>query len=200
MIVIGLTGGIGSEKSTVAQYLAELGAAVIDADKVGHEAFQSGTALWNEVVLAFGKEIVAPGGEIDRKKLGQVVFNSPEARERLNKMMWSRIWETMVHRIDDLRRQNTEVVVIEAFGLIEAGWDKLVDQVWVTVVPEKMVVERLKKQRGMTEAEIHVRIRSQLSNEERIKHADVVVRNEGKPEELKVKVKELWQHLQPLNH
>ena len=194
-IVIGLTGGIGSGKSTVAQYLAELGAVVIDADKVGHEAFKPGTPLYSEVVAAFGKEIITPDGEIDRKKLGQVVFANPEARERLNRIMWSGIWEMIVHRIDDLRKLNTGVVVVEAFGLIEAGWDKLVDKVWVIVVPEKIVVERLKEQRGLTEVDILARIRSQLPNEERTRHADVVIRNEGKLEEVKAKVQALWKHL-----
>jgi dephospho-CoA kinase len=195
-IIIGLTGGIGSGKSTVAQYLAELGAVVIDADKVGHEAFQPGTPLYNEVISAFGKEIIASDGNIDRKKLGQVVFADPEARERLNQMTWSRIWEMIVARINNLRQQNMDVVVVEAFGLIEAGWHKLVDRVWVVSVSEKAVVDRLKKQRGMTEAEILARIRSQPSNEERMKYADVVIRNEGKPEEVRRKVGELWKTLQ----
>ena len=193
--VIGLTGGIGSGKSTIAQYLAELGAVVIDADKVGHEAFKQGSSLYSEVVATFGKEVVSADGEIDRKKLGQVVFTNPEARERLNRMTWSRIWEMISLHIDDLRKKNTGVVVVEAFGLVEAGWHKLVDKVWVTVVSEKIVVERLKKQRGMTEKEILARIHSQPSNEERIKHADTVIRNEGSPEEVRGKVRELWTSL-----
>jgi len=195
-IIIGLTGGIGSGKSTVAQYLAEFGAVVIDADKVGHEAFQPGTPLYREVVAAFGRQVVTPGGEIDRKKLGQIVFADPEARERLNRMTWSRIWEMIVLRIDELRKCNTGVIVVEAFGLIEAGWHKLVDRVWVTAVSEKVVVERLQKQRGMTETEILARIRSQLSNEERIRYSDVVLWNEGTPEEVRGKVRELWKNLQ----
>ena len=193
---VGLTGGIGSGKSTVAQYLAEFGAVVIDADKVGHEAFQPGTPLYREVVAAFGRQVVTPGGEIDRKKLGQIVFADPEARERLNRMTWSRIWEMIVLRIDELRKCNTGVIVVEAFGLIEAGWHKLVDRVWVTAVSEKVVVERLQKQRGMTETEILARIRSQLSNEERIRYSDVVLWNEGTPEEVRGKVRELWKNLQ----
>ena len=195
-IIIGLTGGIGSGKSTIAQYLAEFGAVVIDADKVGHEAFQPDTPLYREVVTAFGREVVTSGGEIDRKKLGQIVFADPEARERLNRMMWSRIWEMIAVRINELRKRNIGVVVVEAFGLIEAGWHKLVDRVWVTAVSEKAVVERLQKQRGMTETEILARIHSQPLNEERIKHADVVIWNEGTPEEVRRKVRELWKNLQ----
>ena len=195
-IVLGLTGGIGSGKSTVAQNLAELGAGVIDADKVGHEVFMSGTPAYRDVIDGFGKEIVTPAGEIDRKKLGQIVFDDTKARERLNRIMWSRIWEMIDLRIDALRKQNTSVVVVEAFGLIEAGWTSLVDQVWVTVVSERVVVERLKKQRSLAEEETLARIRAQLSVQERLKYADVVINNDGKPEEVKARVKELWDKLQ----
>ena len=195
-IVIGLTGGIGSGKSTIAQYLAELGAVVIDADKVGHEAFVPGTPAYRDVIDAFGKEVMTPTGEIDRKKLGQIVFDDTSARGRLNRIMWSRIWEMIDLRIDTLRKRNTGVVVVEAFGLIEAGWTSLMDQVWVAVVSESVVVERLKKQRNLAEEETLARIRSQLSVQERLRYADVVIDNDGKPEEVKARVRELWDKLQ----
>ncbi len=194
-IVIGLTGGIGSGKSTISRYLEELGAGVIDADKVGHQAFEPGTAAWRDVVDAFGRDVVAPSGEIDRKKLGQIVFEDAKARETLNHIMWSCIWEMISVRIDEFKRLNTDVVVVEAFGLIEAGWDKLVDQVWVTVASEKSVLERLKKQRKMSESDILSRIRSQLSVEDRTRIADVVIQNEGDPEEVRSKVREYWSQL-----
>ena len=92
MKVIGLTGGIGSGKSTVSRFLAELGAVVIDADKVGHEAFKPDTELWREVVAAFGKQVIAPDGNIDRKKLGEIVFGNPEALSRLNQIMHPRMY------------------------------------------------------------------------------------------------------------
>jgi len=194
-IVIGLTGGIGSGKSTISRYLEELGAGVIDADKVGHEALKPGTAAWRDVVSVFGRDVVTPSGEIDRKKLGQIVFEDAKARERLNHILWSRIWEMIVVRIEEFRRMNTDVVVVEAFGLIEAGWDKLVDQVWVTVASEKAVLERLKKQRNMSEVDILSRMRSQLSVDERTRCADVVIQNEGDPDEVRSKVREQWSHL-----
>jgi len=191
-IVIGLTGGIGSGKSTVARCLAELGAAHIDADKVGHEAFKPGTPQFADVVAAFGNDILAPNGEIDRKKLGQIVFNSPEARTRLNQIMWSGMREIVKQQIEEYRRQGVGVVVLEAFGLIEAGWTSLVDKVWVTVASEKVVVDRLKKGRDLEEGDVLARIRSQMSNEERTRHADVIIRNDGGPEELKAAVREAW--------
>jgi dephospho-CoA kinase len=194
-IVIGLTGGIGSGKSTISRYLEELGAGVIDADKVGHEVLRPGTAAWGDVVSVFGRDVVGPSGEIDRKKLAQIVFEDAKAREKLNQIMWSRIWELIVGRIDEFRTMNADVVVVEAFGLIEAGWYKLVDQVWVTVASENAVLERLKKQRNMSEADILSRMRSQMSVEDRTRYADVVIQNEGDPDEVRSKVREQWSQL-----
>ena len=193
--VIGLTGGIGSGKSTVSQYLAELGAIIIDADKVGHEAFQPDTEAWHEVVAAFGKQILTPGGEIDRQKLGEIVFAHPDSLSRLNQIMHPRMYDMIEARIEEYRRQAVAVVVIEAAILIEANWTPLVDEVWVTVAPEDMVLERVKKQRGLAENQVLARIRSQLSVEERTKHADVVINNDGKLDEMKVKVREQWERL-----
>ncbi|MFC1977765.1 dephospho-CoA kinase [Chloroflexota bacterium] len=195
MKVIGLTGGIGSGKSTVSQCLAELGAVVLDADKVGHEAFKPDTEAWREVVAAFGRQIIAPGGEIDRKKLGEIVFSQPESLSRLNQIMHPRMYDMMKVQIEEYRRQGADVVVLEAAVLIEANWTSLVDEVWVTVAREAAVLERLKQQRGLAEEQTLARIRSQLSAEERAKHADVVINNDGDLDEMKSKVKELWERL-----
>ncbi len=193
--VIGLTGGIGSGKSTVSQYLAELGAVILDADKVGHEAFKPNTQTWHEVVAAFGKQIVTPSGEIDRKKLGEIVFSHPESLSRLNQIMHPRMYDMMQAQIEEYRRQGVDVVVLEAAILIEANWTSLVDEVWVTVAPEAVVLERLKQQRGLEEEQTLARIRTQLSSEERVKHADVIINNDGDLNEVKAKVKELWEKL-----
>ncbi len=190
--VIGLTGGIGSGKSTVSQCLAELGAVILDADKVGHEAFKPNTGTWREVVAAFGKQIVTPSGEIDRKKLGEIVFGHPESLSRLNQIMHPRMYDMMKAQIEEYRRQGVDVIVLEAAILIEANWTSLVDEVWVTLAPEAMVLERLKQQRGLEEVQTLARIRSQLSSEERSKHANVIINNDGDLDEVKVKVKELW--------
>ncbi|MBI3040948.1 MAG: dephospho-CoA kinase [Chloroflexi bacterium] len=169
--VIGLTGGIGSGKSTASQCLAELGAVILDADKVGHEAFQPNTDAWHEVVAAFGRQVIAPGGEIDRKKLGEIVFSQPQSLARLNQIMHPRMYEMMKARIEEYRRQGVDVVVVEAAILIEANWMPLVDEVWVTVSSETAVLERLKRQRGLAEEQTLARIHSQLATEERLKHA-----------------------------
>ena len=193
--VIGLTGGIGSGKSTVSQFLMELGAVILDADKVGHEAFKPNTEAWREVVAAFGRQILTPGGEVDRKKLGEIVFSQPEALSRLNQIMHPRMYDMMKAQIEEYRRQGVDVVVLEAAILIEANWTSLVDEVWATVAPETMVLQRLKEQRGIEKEQTLARIRSQLSAEERIKHADVVINNEGDLDVVKARVKGLWERL-----
>ena len=195
MKVIGLTGGIGSGKSTVAQFLAELGAVVLDADKVGHVAFKPGTEAWREVVAAFGRQILTPDGEIDRRKLGEVVFGNPEALLRLNQIMHPQIDKMVKAQFEEYRRQGVRVVVLEIPLLLETGGTSLVDEVWVTVTSESTVLRRLEERSGLSRQQSLARIRSQMSNEERVKHADEVINNDDSLDELKAKVKELWQKL-----
>jgi len=196
MKVIGLTGGIGSGKSTVAQFLAELGAVIINADEVGHEAFQPGTEIWREVVAAFGPQIITRDNVIDREKLGTIVFNDAGARAKLNRIMHPPIYQMVKAQIDRCRRQGVGVVVLEAPLLLEAGWTSLVDEVWVTAASETTVLKRLRERSGLSGSASLARIRSQLPSEERIKHADVVIANDGNLAGLKAKVKELWENLQ----
>ena len=193
--VIGLTGGIGSGKSTVSQFLMELGAVIIDADKVGHEAFLPDTPAWRDVTAAFGQDIITPSGEIDRKKLGEIVFNDPESLSRLNRIMHPRMYDMMQARIEEYRKQGVAVVVVEAAILIEANWQSLVDEIWVTVTPEDTVIKRLKEQRGLDEEQTRARIRSQLANDERMKYADVLINNNGDLDEIGAEVKALWDKL-----
>jgi len=195
MKVIGLTGGIGSGKSTVSQFLAELGAVILNADEVGHEAFKPDSEGWREVVTAFGRQILIPNGNIDRQKLGEIVFGHPECLSRLNQIMHPRIYDRVKAQLAEYRRQGTRVVVLEAPLLLEAGWTPLVDEVWVTTTPKATVLKRLEERSGMSQAESLTRIRSQLSSGERVKHADVVINTDCSLNELKSKVKELWQRL-----
>jgi len=198
MKVIGLTGGIGSGKSTVSRFLEEMGAVTIDADKVGHEAFKPGTETWREVVAAFGKEILNPDGEIDRQKLGKIVFSDSQALARLNQIVHPRIYALAKAKIEDYRRRGVGVVVLEAPLLLEVGRPSLadeVDEVWVTVAPEAVVLKRLEKKTGLSQAQSRARIRSQLPSKERLKHADVVINTDCRLDELKAKVEKLWRRL-----
>ncbi len=196
MKVIGLTGGIGSGKSTVAQFLVELGAVILDADKIGHEAFRPDSGGWREVVAAFGRQILAPDGNIDRKKLGEIVFGNPESLSQLNQIMHPRMYDMVKAQLEEYRRQGMRVAVLEASLLLEAGWTSLVDEVWVTTASESTVLKRLEERTGLSQAESLARIRSQLPSAERARHADVVINTDCGLDELKSKVKELWQRLQ----
>ena len=196
MKVIGLTGGIGSGKSTVSRFLAELGAIIVDADRVGHDTFKPGTELWREVVAAFGQQIVTPSGGIDRKKLGEIVFGSAESLSRLNQMMHPRMCDMVKARLEGYQRQGVEVVAIEVPLLIEADWTSLVDEVWVTTTSEATVLKRLQERAGLSKEETLTRIRSQLSSEERIKRADVVINTDCSLDEVKTRVKGLWARFQ----
>ncbi len=195
MKVIGLTGGIGSGKSTVSKFLAELGAVIIDADKVGHEAFQPGTDAWREVVAAFGTDILDEKGYIDRHKLGRKVFGNGEEMSRLNQIMHPRMFETVKQAIGQYRAKGTRVVVLEATLLIEAGWRPLVDEVWVTIAPEQIIIQRLRERSGLSEGEALARIRSQVPPQERLKHADVVIDTNCSLDDLKTEIQTLWEKL-----
>ncbi|MCJ7764096.1 MAG: dephospho-CoA kinase, partial [Dehalococcoidales bacterium] len=187
MKVIGLTGGIGSGKSTVAGFLAVLGAVIIDADKVGHEILESDGEARRQAIDTFGQNIIVPGGKIDRKKLGNIVFDNPEALSRLNRIMHPRISEVVKAQLEQYRRQGVDIVAIEAPLLIEAGWDTKVDNVWVTTAPRAAIFKRL-EQLGLSRTESMARIRSQLPHREQVKHADVVINTDCSIDELEGKV------------
>jgi len=195
MKIIGLTGGTGSGKSTVSKFLAHLGAVVIDADKVGHEVFKPGTKAWQEVVDAFGQGIISADGTIDRRKLGEIVFSNPDARAKLNQVMHPLIYEQVKSRIEEYGRKGVAIIIVEAPLLLEVGWKSLVDEVWVTSASEATVIKRLKEQKGLPEAQSLARIRAQLTDEERIRQADVVIDTDCALDELKERVEALWRKL-----
>jgi len=195
MIVIGLTGGICSGKSTVSGFLAELGAVTVSADEIGHEAFQPYSRTWHEVVQAFGRGILKEGDEIDRQKLGGIVFNDAHALARLNRIMHPAMHRVAQERIERLEQQGIKVIVLEAPLLVEANWLDLVDQVWVTVASEPTVLSRCCRRSGLSEAQARARISSQLPSEERLKYADVVIDTDVSLDEVKARVKELWERL-----
>ena len=212
MVVIGVTGNIGSGKSTVCQILARLGATVIDADRLAHEAYQPHSQTWRELIDTFGRDIVKPDEEIDRQKLGQIVFSDPDALAQLNQIVHPKAYRLAQERIADCRRQGAKVVVVEATLLIEAGWtatspDKgsggrghpfsppLVDVVWLVVAPEAVIVQRVKEQQELAESQILARLKSQMPAEEKAKYADAVIYNDGDIPRLEARVTELWNTL-----
>ena len=176
MFVIGLTGGIGTGKSEVSDILGNLGAAVINADIIGHQAYLPETKTWKAIIDEFGVDIIAPDRTIDRKKLGAIVFGDPKRLAILNAIMFPAIYEIIQDRILDLEHSGWNVVVVEAALFIEAKWNSLSDEIWVTVASKSVVIERIKKRNNLDEQAIKARIDSQMSQDERIKHADVHIK------------------------
>ena len=193
MRVVGLTGGIGSGKSTVAKLFAERGARVIDADKIGHEVYRPGTPGWEQVVAAFGREVVAADGTIDRGVLGHKVFTDPEARRTLNAIVHPLIGLEIVAQLEAARAAGDQVpVVIEAALLLDAGWRPLADIVVLVVAPRERVIERIQQQRGLSPADIEARMAAQIGDAERRRLADIVIDNGGSMAELRAAVDAAW--------
>ncbi len=195
MHTIGLTGGIASGKSTVAEFFREQGVPVIDADILGHRTYDPGTSTFADVVDAFGSDIVAADGSIDRRALGGKVFGKPEELTRLTDIVWPGIRALASQELSDLEVAGTKIALLEAAVLLEAGWQDMVDEVWVTTVEVDIAVARLAERNGLDETAARARIDSQLSNEERIAIASVVIENNGTREELADRIKAVWQAL-----
>ncbi len=191
MHVIGLTGGVGSGKTTASKFLQELGAHILDADKVGHESYLPDMPAWKDLIAAFGEDLLRPNQEIDRKKLGAIVFSNPENLAKLNSIVHPRMREMMEQQLEELKGQGVKLVVLEAAILIEANWQSLVDEVWTTEAPEATVVERLKARNNWTEQQVRDRIRSQMSPQERAAHAQVVIDTDCSLDEMRDRVKNL---------
>lgn len=196
MKVIGLTGGIGSGKSTAAQFLKALGAVVIDLDGLGHDVLKKSGEVYKQLLSAFGEDILASSGEIDRARLGKIVFNSPEALKRLNKIVHPVIDKKVEEEIEKNRCKGVKAVFLEAAAILEAEKTWQVDELWVITTPEADIIRRIKDRPDYNEMIAKSRIRAQMPNSERIKKADVVITNDGTIEQLKNKVEVEWNKLQ----
>ena len=192
MFVIGLTGGIGTGKTHVSRLLEGLGAAVVNADLLGHEVYTPHSEGWHAVVNAFGDRVVADNGEIDRRALGGIVFSDPAQLERLNAIMHPRIYALAEQRLNALSQEGETTAVLEAALLIEAKWTPLVNEVWVTTSPEADIIARLRERNNMDEDAARSRINSQMPQAERVEHANVIIENNGTLEDLSSEVQNLW--------
>ncbi|MBC2712626.1 MAG: dephospho-CoA kinase [Desulfosarcina sp.] len=180
MIIAGLTGGIASGKSTVSRFLSDAGARIIDADKIAREVVKQGTPAYDEILSFFGNTILLPDGEIDRLRLGDIIFNDPEKKARLDTIVHPRVFERSAQMIGHIAAQAPNAVVImDVPLLLEAGMERDLAEVIVVYVPEALQLERLMKRDGIGERAAMARIRSQMSIEEKRKRATIVIDNSG---------------------
>ncbi len=187
--IIGLTDNIACGKSTVRNIMEEHGAATLDADGLVHELYQPGDPVFRAVVEAFGDDIVAPGGTLDRRALGRKVFGDPAALARLEALTHPAVIERTWRWV---ARQTAPVVVVDAVKLIEAGIADKCDAVWVVICPLVEERRRLMTRPGMTEAEADRRLAAQEPEERKVARADVVIDNGGSIEEMRAQIARAW--------
>ncbi|XP_078501502.1 bifunctional coenzyme A synthase isoform X2 [Lissotriton helveticus] len=190
--VIGLTGGSGSGKSAIAKYLANLGAALIDSDKLGHETYSPGGPAYQQVVEEFGPEVVNDDGTINRRILGQIVFADKTQLKRLTDIVWPAIATLAKQKIADAATQGATVCVMDAAVLLEAGWTDMVHEVWVTIIPEKEAITRIMERDGVSEESAKHRLANQMTNCQRVEHANVVLCTLWEPEVTQNQVQKAW--------
>lgn len=192
--VIGVTGGTGSGKSTVAQILGDYGGVIVDADEISKELMQPGGSAYDAVVAAFGTEILQPEGEIDREALGKRVFGNPQALAKLSALTHGLVGIEMTQRVDAIKtdliktplsKGELRFVVLDVPVPVEEGFFDIANTVWAVVANNDIRIERIMERTGMSEEEAERRVNAQMSNREYMELADITIENEGDMEELR---------------
>ncbi len=194
MLLVGLTGGIGTGKSTVARMLEKRGAVVFDADVLARQAVAPGTPGFDEVVERFGPNVLAPGGGLDREALASIVFADPAARRDLEGIVHPEVRRMFAEGCEEYK-DSDRVVVFSAPLLVETGMHTAFDLLIVVSAPVATQIERLMRDRGMPERDVQARIAAQLPLEAKAEVADVLVDNEGTLEDLEGQVDRVWRDL-----
>ncbi|MFN2363895.1 MAG: dephospho-CoA kinase [Halarsenatibacteraceae bacterium] len=188
-MALGLTGGIAAGKTTAANFLKELGAEIIDADKIAHKIMEPEGSAYSDVVQFFGNNILDEDGSINRKKLGEIVFNNSELRQKLEKITHPIILREIKGKLKDNPENNT---VLVAPLLFEVGIDNLVEEVWVVYCSREAQIKRLRNRDNITREGAKVRINAQMSLEKKIEKADLAIENEGSIKDFERKLKDAW--------
>ncbi|XP_034564462.1 bifunctional coenzyme A synthase [Notolabrus celidotus] len=194
--VIGLTGGSGSGKSSIAKRLEALGAVQIDCDKLGHEVYQPGTAAYHRVLEEFGSDLLNDDKTINRRALGRKVFGNQERLKALTNIVWPEIALLVKEGINQARQEGKQVCVVDAAVLLEAGWTDMVHEIWVTVIPEEEAVLRITERDGVNTEDAQRRLQSQWPNAKQLEHANVVLSTLWEPEVTQKQVLKAWNLLQ----
>ncbi|OGE24497.1 MAG: dephospho-CoA kinase [Candidatus Dadabacteria bacterium RIFCSPHIGHO2_12_FULL_53_21] len=190
MKVIGITGNIASGKSTVARMFEALGARIIDADEIARIVVEPGEPAWKEIVGEFGKDILEPGGAIDRKRLGDIVFGDEARRKRLNEITHPRIMERIRGLVRGYEKEKAPVVMIEAALIVEKGGLKdLIDALIVVTADEETQIRRLMEGKGYSREEAVSRLRAQMPAREKMIHGDYIIDNSGSLEDTRARAK-----------
>lgn len=194
--VICLTGGMASGKSTAARFLKEQGAHVIDADVLGHRTYEPGSPAHAQVVAAFGRDVQAADGKIERKALGAKVFGKPAELKKLTDIVWPAISAMAMEEILRVKAAGgVRVIVLEAAVLFEAGWQDNGDEVWVVIVERATAIARALQRDNMPRATAESRLNAQISNSERVARADVVIDNNGAPDAMLAQLRDQWRRV-----
>lgn len=196
MYLIGLTGGIASGKSTVSAMLRELGAYIIDADEIARNIVMPHEPAWHSIVAHFGTEILLPDGRINRPLLGEKIFNNKEERQCLEKITHSYIKEETEKKIAHAKLIGERVIVLDVPLLFESGWDSMVDEIWVVYVEKEVQLARLMKRNQLTRQQAQDRINAQMSLEEKVKRAHVVINNNFEIEHARMQVAAAWKNIE----
>ena len=196
MLLVGLTGGIGSGKSEVSRRLAALGAVIIDADVIAREVVAPGTPGLEEVVAAFGDGVLQPDGTLDREGLGRIVFADADKLAQLNGIVHPRVGERIAQIMADVERTDADAIVVyDVPLLVENGLQDRYEVVVVVAAAPETQLRRLVQQRGMTEADARARIAAQAPLEAKLAVADIVITNDGDLQALDARVQEVWRDL-----
>lgn len=188
MFIIGLTGGIGSGKSTIASWFREWHIPVIDGDKLAREAVNLGSPVLSILADAFGKEILSEEGTLKRRQLGQIVFQDKAKLSRLNQIMHPAIWHLVESRLKACKDAGEKLAVLDMPLLIEAGWQSRVDSVWVVYVSTEVQISRVMKRDGLKRSQVMAIMQNQIPVEEKLSYADVIINNEGSEEDTRRQV------------
>ncbi|UMZ72564.1 dephospho-CoA kinase [Natranaerofaba carboxydovora] len=195
-MLIGLTGGIASGKSLVATILSELGAKIIDADLIAKQFTSPGSTILFEIWEEFGDEVMTPDKTLDREKLGNIVFSSPEKKKKLESILHPYIITEIKRKANEFKETDPNtIVVVDVPLLFEVGLDSLFDYVWVVWVDEETQLERLKMRDNLEEKGALDRIRAQMDLDEKAKKADIVINNTGCHDETRKQVEKAWNNL-----
>ncbi|XP_009954845.1 PREDICTED: bifunctional coenzyme A synthase, partial [Leptosomus discolor] len=190
--VIGLTGGTGSGKTSIAKLLGHLGAFLIDADKLGHAVYVPGGPAYERVVAAFGAEILNEDGTINRKVLGAKVFGNQERLKSLTDIVWPEMARMVKEQIGEADAQGKAVCVLDAAVLLEAGWQDMVHEVWTAIIPQEEVGDLIMAGDGRSEEAARRRLQSQMSNGQRVEQSQVVLCTLWEPDVTRKQVEKAW--------